>query len=69
VLPQAGIYYVTGESKRAVENSPFLERLRKKGYVGHKNVIKKFINNIIKCVLCKGPRRENVKELLKSWKT
>merc|ERR1712060_295848 len=29
---QAGIYYVTGESKRSVETSPFLEKLRKKGY-------------------------------------
>merc|ERR1712022_24637 len=29
---QAGIYYVTGESKRAVENPPFLEKLKKKGY-------------------------------------
>merc|ERR1712228_222264 len=29
---QPGIYYISGESKRSVETSPFLEKLKKKGY-------------------------------------
>jgi len=29
---QQGIYFITGESKKSIENSPFLEKLKKRGF-------------------------------------
>merc|ERR1712113_882206 len=29
---QSDIYYITGESRKSVENSPFIEKLKKRGY-------------------------------------
>ncbi|KAJ1385375.1 Ribosomal protein S5 domain 2-type fold [Sesbania bispinosa] len=48
---QKDIYYITGESKKAVENSPFLERLKKKGYEDLCKTIKEILGDRVEKVV------------------